>query len=342
MTLHKVGTFRFITHDREEWQVPSRPIRGPLPTPELVHWCVCHWPGASNNWKPDTDVASHLRWANDLYLNDPNRGYSYGYSFVVGPNPIKWDADPVVFDTWEVRGFDIRPAANNGDFPPWSNFHDPNFNGRSLPIQIMCSVAYPATPDQRLQFRWMAALADQVYGEVLTVQPHRLSDQTSCPGDFLAAAIPSLTVRPSDPTPPPPPPPPPSGSYTVVAGDGWYSIARKVGCSVSELLAANPPATLTTVLHPGDVLHVPGAAPTPSTDDSIGVLDMAIPVARSANGTVWFTTNFRTRYAASADLYDTLAKVGVLDITDDSVPTDPGQIGILTDAQLNARLGQPG
>lgn len=61
--------------------------------------------------------------------------------------------------------------------------------------------------------------------------------------------------------PPPPPPPPPDGTYTVVAGDGWFAIANKLGVTVNALLAANPPATLSTVLHPGDVLNVPGGTP---------------------------------------------------------------------------------
>jgi hypothetical protein len=207
VTIHRVGTFRFSTHDREEWQLPSRPVKGPLATPELVHWVPCHWPGASNTWKPPLDVASHLRWAHDLYLI--NKGFSYGYAFVIGPNPIDWTADPVLTDIWEVRGFDIRPAANNGDFPPWSDFSNPNFNGRSLPIQVMCSVAFPATKDQQLQFRWMVALADQRYAERVTVQPHRASDATTCPGPGLTPLVPSFAVRPTDPTPVPVPPGPP-------------------------------------------------------------------------------------------------------------------------------------
>lgn len=46
------------------------------------------------------------------------------------------------------------------------------------------------------------------------------------------------------------------GTYTVQSGDGWYRIASILGVSVNSLLAANN-ATLTTMLHPGDVLCVP-------------------------------------------------------------------------------------
>jgi LysM repeat protein len=69
---------------------------------------------------------------------------------------------------------------------------------------------------------------------------------------------------PTPPTPTPPTPTPPSGStYTVVAGDSWWGISQKLGTTVDALLAANPPATSSTVIHPGDKLNVPGGAPVP-------------------------------------------------------------------------------
>jgi LysM repeat protein len=69
----------------------------------------------------------------------------------------------------------------------------------------------------------------------------------------------------SAPTPIPPTPTPPSGStYTVVAGDSWWGISQKLGCTVDQLVAANPPKTSSTVIHPGDVLNTPGG-PTPPT-----------------------------------------------------------------------------
>ena len=61
----------------------------------------------------------------------------------------------------------------------------------------------------------------------------------------------------------PPPKPPTGATYTVVAGDSWYSIASKVGCTPEALVAANPPKTMSTVIHPGDVLNVPASATKP-------------------------------------------------------------------------------
>ncbi len=70
------------------------------------------------------------------------------------------------------------------------------------------------------------------------------------------------------PPPPTPPPAPSTGTYTVVAGDGWYAVARKVGTTVAILLSLNAPMTTNTVLHAGMVLKTPVAAPVPSPPDT--------------------------------------------------------------------------
>jgi hypothetical protein len=49
-----------------------------------------------------------------------------------------------------------------------------------------------------------------------------------------------------------------------VAGDSWYGIATKLKCTVDQLVAANPPKTTSTMLHPGDKLNVPGGSTTPT------------------------------------------------------------------------------
>ena len=51
-----------------------------------------------------------------------------------------------------------------------------------------------------------------------------------------------------------------AATYTVVSGDGWYAIAKKVDVPVDSLLQANG-ATLSTPLHVGEVLKVPPKAP---------------------------------------------------------------------------------
>ena len=51
-----------------------------------------------------------------------------------------------------------------------------------------------------------------------------------------------------------------AATYTVVSGDGWYAIAKKVDVPVDSLLQANG-ATLSTPVHVGEVLKVPPKAP---------------------------------------------------------------------------------
>lgn len=56
-----------------------------------------------------------------------------------------------------------------------------------------------------------------------------------------------------------------SGTYTVVRGDGWLAIAKKLGVTSKALLAANNETT-STALHPGRTICVPsgGQAPAPA------------------------------------------------------------------------------
>ncbi len=51
---------------------------------------------------------------------------------------------------------------------------------------------------------------------------------------------------------------------TVRAGDGWMAIAARTGTEVTALMAANR-ATAATVIHPGDVVQLPGAGAAPVT-----------------------------------------------------------------------------
>jgi LysM repeat protein len=212
VTIYNVAGRRILIHDREEWQLPSRPVTGPTPLPDLVHHAVIHWPGASAGWIPPLDTAAHLRWSHDLYLRD--RGYSYGYGFVVGQNKINWDADPIVFDLWEVRGFDIRIASNDGDNGWYGTVTNPGFNGRSISLQLVASEVRPATPDQILQARYWVTLCDQRFQEQLQVIPHRVSDATSCPGNYIAGRMDEIDNRIT--VAPPPPPPPPAGVWVDV------------------------------------------------------------------------------------------------------------------------------
>jgi hypothetical protein len=248
---------RYLIRDREDWQVPSRPVTGPSPRPDLVHHAVIHWPGAGLNWLPPktfAQTAAHLRWANDMYLNDPARGYSYGYGFVIGQTPVDWNAPVIELDLWEVRGTDIRIASNDGDNGWYGEVSDPNFNGRSISCQLTASVGHPATNDQIETARVWVAMMDRVYGERLNVIAHRVSDQTTCPGEHINAQIGRIADRPTAVVPP--------GKTTWVtpvarcyvrAGWGPWHVGAAVMADFAQVREANP-----GTWHPGDRVIVPG------------------------------------------------------------------------------------
>jgi DNA-directed RNA polymerase specialized sigma24 family protein/LysM repeat protein len=73
-------------------------------------------------------------------------------------------------------------------------------------------------------------------------------------GETTTAAEATTTVAPTSTAPA-------QATYTVVANDGWYAIAKKVDVPVDALLQANG-ATLSTSLHVGQVLRVPPKPPT--------------------------------------------------------------------------------
>lgn len=72
---------------------------------------------------------------------------------------------------------------------------------------------------------------------------------------------------------PPPAQPPAPRTYSVVAGDGWFGIAQKLGVSPARLMAVNG-ATAETVIHPAQMITVP--------DDALPIAPSAVSPVRPA------------------------------------------------------------
>ncbi|MFZ4718887.1 MAG: peptidoglycan DD-metalloendopeptidase family protein, partial [Ilumatobacteraceae bacterium] len=71
------------------------------------------------------------------------------------------------------------------------------------------------------------------------------------------------------------------GTYTVVRGDGWWQIASKLKVTMAALLATNG-ATVGTMIHPGDVLCVPGGGVTTSTSKAVPSTSAAVTTTTRA------------------------------------------------------------
>lgn len=69
-----------------------------------------------------------------------------------------------------------------------------------------------------------------------------------------ATVPPTITAQPSPTTP--------ATQYTIAVGDTLWDIAVRIGASLDEMILANP-SIIPDLLHPGDVINLPGAGPTP-------------------------------------------------------------------------------
>ncbi len=118
---------------------------------------------------------------------------------------------------------------------------------------------------------WLSKIADR-FGvtnqAILTANPG-LDPNRIIPGQVIVIPSASGTVSPSSPSSTTPVPPKSGATtYTVQRGDWFYGIARKFGVSAEALRAANPGVS-SDVVHPGQVLNIPGggqpaATPVPS------------------------------------------------------------------------------
>lgn len=169
---------------REQWQDPSRPVTGPDYVDSQVRFGVAHYTAAPN--VPDGDVGEstnipqYLQRLQRAYLL--SRGYSLGYSFA-----IDWRGY-----VWEIRGFDYRPASNNGDNGVWGPI---NVNKISMSILFLVDGQSGLNDAMRRSARLVYRQAN-----VRTVmaggkwdhthpKPHSETDATACPGDGIRLEI---------------------------------------------------------------------------------------------------------------------------------------------------------
>lgn len=167
-----------IFRPREDWQDPAQPVVGPAMQIASVELLPAHYTAA--NSIPD-DIPPYLRSMQNDYT--VNRGYSVGYNFAIDQTG----------EAWELRGFDIKCAANK------------DMNDVTIAILCMVDGADAMNDAMVARFQALAAEAQTVAGRALFVVGHRDIGSTTCPGDGIYGQVQAGILDPDDAQPEPPP-----------------------------------------------------------------------------------------------------------------------------------------
>ena len=184
---------------RNVWVDPAMPVVGPAFDLSQVEFIVVHYGAVP--WDEERLANSPQYWLDTHAYYTNSRGYSIGYNVGVGRDGT----------IWELRGFDIRNAAN-GSLSPNSKYHAvlaPNPNYRSISLHLILPLDGSYQPKQLDGAREAVRLIRERVGRKLTVIPHSDVVETSCPSDLWRRLIAEGALEPTVPPPPPPPPPVP-------------------------------------------------------------------------------------------------------------------------------------
>jgi hypothetical protein len=140
---------------RRDWEDPKLPVTGPNILFDRVDKMVVHYTAAP---KIPVDVPRYLRDMQAAYVRD--RGYSLGYNCAVDQTG----------KTYEVRGFDLRCAANR------------NVNESSFAVLVLVDGDDEASPQAAAAVRRIVGHGQQFFKRVLKVVGHGEVGATACPG----------------------------------------------------------------------------------------------------------------------------------------------------------------
>lgn len=188
---------------REDWQDPGQPVVGPAMQLWSVELLPAHYTAA--NVIPD-DVPAYLRSIQNDYT--VNRGYSIGYNFAVDQTGT----------AWELRGFDIKCAANK------------DMNDVTIAVLCLVDGAEAMNPAMSATFQSVGAEAQRAVGRPLLVVGHRDIGSTACPGDGIYQQVTTGQLEPGDPTPPEP-----EDDMTQEQYDGLIASLANIATQVEHL-----------------------------------------------------------------------------------------------------------
>lgn len=169
-----------IYHKRTEWQLPNQPVTGPAMDRNAIVRIVIHYPGG-NVSKPYNTI-TRLRAEQNTYLHKVP-AYSLGYNWMIDD----------IGDVWEVRGFEIKCAANE------------EVNATSVAIQFIVDDQDAANEAQIRAARELVAQIRTWRSVDLPLVTHSSvathSSNTPCPGAGLTPQVLNGTFEPLS-TPP--------------------------------------------------------------------------------------------------------------------------------------------
>jgi hypothetical protein len=179
------ATPTFAFHPRDEWQSGAEPVTGPSADLLTLRYITIHYNGSSADLDgddgvyQDADYAELLRAMQSSYLS--SRGYSLGYNSGIAPNG----------DEWEIRGLDIRSAANGCT--------EVNLPGYAIQVTVP-EIDAPPTAEQILGVRQAVARVRAAAAAAGNLDPLELNGHrdvrplcgtggTACPGEPLAGLL---------------------------------------------------------------------------------------------------------------------------------------------------------
>lgn len=155
----------------------------------------CHYTAAVNLIDGDpgeyaTNIPAYLRAIHHDYLNNrpqPSgaKGYSIGYNFA-----IDW-----LGGIWELRGFDIKCAAN-------ATYKDVVWNNRTVAILFLVDGKDGMTDLALEAARYIVAETRRRAKRPTAIKGHREIGATACPGDGIMAQIKAGLLEPTTHEPP--------------------------------------------------------------------------------------------------------------------------------------------
>lgn len=188
-------------HTRVVWQDPKMPVVGPALPWRTIDTNSIHYTAAVNLPDGDlgefvNDLPEYLRRIQRDYTLNRKPGYSVGYNFAVD-----W-----LGGLWELRGFDIKCAANK-------EHKGVKWNERTVAVLCLVDGADELTNAAVEAVRWIVAETRRRAGRKTVIRGHQEIGATACPGAGIMRQIRSGELEPSVQKPPvveqPPTPQPP-------------------------------------------------------------------------------------------------------------------------------------